>query len=60
MPRGDKDTILAYSVTVPDINAQKDIINKIEAMEALIGKNNIIIDDYPEKKDIIIKQLLLF
>ena len=59
MPRGDKDTILAYSVTVPDINAQKDIINKIEAMEALIGKNNIIIDDYPEKKDIIIKQLLL-
>lgn len=59
MPRGDKNTILAYSVTVPDIDVQKDIIKKIEAIEAVISKNNNIINDYPEKKDIIIKQLLL-
>lgn len=59
MPRGNKDTILAYSVKVPDIDVQKDIIKKIEAIEAVISKNNNIINDYPEKKDIIIKQLLL-
>lgn len=58
MPRGDKDKILKYKVTVPPIQEQQKIVAEIEALELEITQAQEAIDNTPVEKAAILKRYL--
>lgn len=58
MPRGNKDNIIRYSIPVPVIEIQQQIVAEISAHEEKIATAKIIIKSSTERKQAILSKYL--
>ena len=58
MPRGKKNTIAAYSISLPNIDVQNAIVKKIHDIEEMKKKNQKIVDDYQPKLEQILQKYI--
>lgn len=58
MPRGKKDNIIRYSIPVPELSIQKQIVDEISVQETEIAKSKAIIKESAELKQAILDKYL--
>ncbi|MDR2906720.1 MAG: restriction endonuclease subunit S [Bacteroidales bacterium] len=58
MPRGNKDEIMKYKISIPSLTEQQEIVAKIEALEEEIATARAIIDATPALKNEVLKKYL--
>lgn len=58
MPRGKKDNIIRYSIPVPELSVQKQIVDEISVQETEIAKSKAIIKESAKLKQAILDKYL--
>lgn len=59
MPRGDKQHIMDYKITLPTLSEQQKIVSEIEKIETKIAELENQIADIPKQKEEILKKYLV-
>ena len=58
MPRGNKENIMKYKISMPHIDEQKRIVSQIEALELEITKARTLIENAASEKQAILDKYL--